>query len=354
MKTLENPPIPITSNILNLIASIDEFKGRWVAMKTLAPDRLNGMKQIATIESIGSSTRIEGVKLTDLEIEHLLKGLDVRTFQSRDEEEVAGYAHAMDLVYSNFAAITLTENHIKQLHYELLQHSSKDSRHRGEYKKHPNNVEAFDETGKSIGVIFETTMPFETPQQMTELVAWTTQALETKDSSEALHPLLVIAMFAVRFLAIHPFQDGNGRLSRVLTTLLLLQQGYDYVPYASLERIVEDNKDGYYSTLRETQKTLEKEVPSDAWVVFFLQCLNQQCQRLANKVAEAHTLKALSPLSEQILQLIKDHGRITVRDVETMTRANRNTIKVHIRDLKADGYLLQHGQGKGTWYTLKQ
>lgn len=195
---------------LRLIAEIDEFKGRWEALKTLSPERLRALRHAATIESIGSSTRIEGVKLTDRQIETLLSDLRRHTFKSRDEQEVAGYAAAMDLLFQSWEELTLTENHLKQLHSVLLSFSAKDEYHRGQYKRTPNNVVAYDRDGKEIGVIFETASPFQTPVEMEQLVQWMTQA----SSERSLHPLLVISVFVVRFLAIHPFQDGNGRLSR--------------------------------------------------------------------------------------------------------------------------------------------
>ena len=204
--------------------------------------------------------------MTDREVEHLLAGLETRSFRSRDEEEVAGYAEVMEAIFESWEAIPLTENHIKQLHQMLLRHSSKDVRHRGGYKTLPNHVEAFGPDGDSLGVLFQTTPPFETPWRMQELVAWTRQALEDR----VWHPLLVISVFVVCFLAIHPFQDGNGRLSRVLTTLLLLRAGYAYVPYSSLESVIEAGKDGYYLALRRTQARLPTEVPDwEPWAVFF-------------------------------------------------------------------------------------
>ena len=150
------------------------------------------------------------------------------------------------------AEIDLTENHIKQLQGRLLAYSTKDERHRGHYKTHPNNVEAFDSEGRSLGVVFEIATPFDTPGRMDALVAWTNTALEDGE----FHPLIVGAISVVVFLAIHPFQDGNGRLSRVLTTLLLLRIGYDYVPYSSLESFIERSKDAYYRALRNTQTTI--------------------------------------------------------------------------------------------------
>jgi len=250
---MKEPHITVGQDILQLIAEIDEFKGQWQALKTLSPERLQQLRKVATIESVGSSTRIEGAKLSDVQVEKLLSNLDSTSFKTRDEQEVAGYAEAMDLVFQSYEDLHLTENHIRQLHQTLLRHSTKDNRHRGSYKTLSNSVVAKDAEGHEIGVIFETATPFDTPREMEELVRWASKAIK----ESAMHPLLIIAVINVVFLAIHPFQDGNGRLSRVLTTLLLLRSGYEYVPYASLESIVEENKDLYYKALRRTQTTLK-------------------------------------------------------------------------------------------------
>ncbi|MBU6152429.1 MAG: Fic family protein, partial [Chloroflexi bacterium] len=219
---LRSDALQITPEILSLIARIDEFKGAWRALGTLAPERLSALRRVATIESIGSSTRIEGSKLTDREVERLLSNLAIQSFDTRDEQEVAGYAELMDLVFSSWQDIPFNENHIKQLHQILLRHSEKDARHRGQYKTNSNSVAAFDESGTQIGIVFETATPFDTPRLMAELASWVNDEREKGH----LHPLLIIAIFVVVFLEIHPFQDGNGRLSRVLTTLLLIQAGY--------------------------------------------------------------------------------------------------------------------------------
>jgi Fic family protein len=334
---------------LKLISRIDEFKGAWKAIGSLAPDRLNALKKIATIESVGSSTRIEGVKMTNRQVEALLAGLDTRSFGSRDEQEVAGYADAMNLVFESFEQMRLTENHIKQLHHILLQYSSKDVRHRGEYKKMANHVEAFAPDGKSLGVIFETATPFDTPMKMQSLVAWTNESFAQKD----LHPLLIIAIFTVHFLAIHPFQDGNGRLSRILTTLMLLQNGYQYVPYSSLESVVEQNKDGYYLALRKAQGTLDQgDEKLGDWLVFFLSCMDKQRQNLSRKVEQERLMAKLPELSSRILQVVKDHGRASISAIQAVTGANRNTLKVRLRELVQGGYLTKQGKGKSTAYLL--
>jgi Fic family protein len=343
--------IKITPEILKLIAEIDEFKGRWTVLETLAPEKLTTLRRIATIESVGSSTRIEGARLSDAEVEKLLSGLDTKSFASRDEEEVAGYADAMEMVFESFASIASTENHIKQLHGVLLKYSSKDLDHRGEYKKVANHVEAIGPDGNSLGVIFETATPFETPGWMNELVDWFNWSV----AEESNHPLLLIGIFIVEFLAIHPFKDGNGRLSRVLTTLLLLRAGYSYVPYSSMESVIERNKESYYLALRRTQQTIRKaEQNWEAWLVFFLKTMAKQKDNLAAKVKEEQTLRSSLPaLSRQILELVKTRGEITVKEIEGATGANRNTIKVHVKKLEEQHYLLQLGKGRGARYTLK-
>jgi Fic family protein len=238
--------LTVTQDILALITRIDEFKGAWKALGTLAPERLISLRRVATIESIGSSTRIEGSKLSNKEIESLLDRLEVKQFSTRDEQEVASYAEVMELIFSAWSHISFTENHIKQIHRDLLIHSTKDEYHRGSYKTQENHVGAFNEEGQQIAIVFETASSFNTPRLMTELVDWYNHTRKEK----LLHPLLAIAIFTVVFLEIHPFQDGNGRISRVLTTLLLLQAGYSYVPYSSLESIIEESKQGYYLALR--------------------------------------------------------------------------------------------------------
>jgi Fic family protein len=340
----------ITPEILKLIAEIDEFKGAWAAIGRISPDRLTALRRIATIESIGSSTRIEGAKLSDVEVERLLAGLEVKTFTSRDEEEVAGYAELMETIFAHWKNISLTENHIKQLHRDLLQYSSKDERHRGEYKTHNNHVEAFGLGGESLGIVFETATPFDTPRLMAKLVETTRGNLESGD----LHPLINIVLFIVVFLEIHPFQDGNGRLSRIMTTFLLLRSGYAYVPYDSLESVIEQSKEAYYLALRKTQQTVRTAAPDwQPWVTFFLKSLQQQKLRLEKKIErERLILGDLPELSVQILELCRHRGRVTVAEAVKVTNANRNTIKDHFKALARAGHLTRHGAGRGTWYGL--
>jgi Fic family protein len=348
---IQTASIQITPDFLALISQIDEFKGTWRALGTLAPDRLSALRHVATIESIGSSTRIEGSKLSDRDVERLLANLQIKSFATRDEQEVAGYADVMALVFASWQDIALTENHIKQLHRDLLVHSEKDAWHRGNYKTSTNSVVAFDADGKELGVVFATASPFDTPRLMTELVTWFLEERDTKH----LHPLLLIGVWVVVFLEIHPFQDGNGRLSRVLTTLLLLQSGYAYVPYSSLESIVEQSKEAYDLALRQTQGSIRSEAPNwQPWLLFFLRGLAEQVKRLNRKIEhEQLVLAPLPALSLQIVEWAREHGRVTMADAMRLTGISRNTLKQHFRALVERGRLEQLGSGRGVWYRLR-
>jgi Fic family protein len=340
----------ITPKMVVLIAEVDEFKGAWQLLGKVAPEKLASLKKVATIESIGSSTRIEGAKLSDQEVESLLAQLHSHSFRSCDEQEVAGYALVNNEIFSNFAHIPCTENYIKHLHSWLLKYSDKDQKHKGEYKKIPNNIEAIDADGEKMGVIFETVTPFETPYKMEELIGWVEQTLKNK----SLHPLLTIGIFVSLFLAIHPFQDGNGRLSRCLTTLLLLQNGYSYVPYSSLERIIEENKESYYLALRRTQQSWkENRVDYTPWLGFFLRSLQTQKRKLEEKISKIRNLSlSLPKLSAEIYQLLSEHEKLTIHELQLLTHANRNTLKKHLQELTKASLIKLHGKGRGAWYSF--
>lgn len=337
------------SRIIKLIAEIDEFKGFWAGMNRLTADDLTSLRILATIESIGSSTRIEGASLSDREVEALLKGIDTRSFRSRDEQEVAGYADSMQLIHGSYSDIELTENNIKQLHKILLKHSEKDQWHLGEYKKHPNHVAAFDQFGEEIGIIFKTTRPFDTPFEMKTLI----ESIQKRTKEDNEHRLIVISDFIVRFLAIHPFQDGNGRLSRILTNLLLLRAGYEFVLYSSHERFVEANKEHYYICLREAQKSLkELKRVFPVWTEFFLDMLKKQKDLLSSKIERMRQIQPLPKLSQDILNMIKEHGQLSVSFLSKALDANRNTVKRHLQQLTKTNKIVLHGKGRGAFYTF--
>jgi len=348
------PVIQPTNGMLTLIASIDEFKGEWRALGDLGPETLNSLRRIATIESAGSSTRIEGARLSDSEVEQLIGSLGKESFQSRDEQEVAGYAYVMETVQAHWEELRFSEGILLQLHRDLLRYSEKDERHRGAWKTQDNHVAAFDADGKEIGIVFETASPFETPALMEQLLGWCAK----EETDPILHPLLRIAVFNVAFLAIHPFQDGNGRLSRVLTNLMLLRAGYAYASYASLESVIEHNKEAYYLALRRTQTSFGNEQADwDPWLLFFLRSLKSQTARLRERlqsVGSSTPEKAiphdLSPLAGRLLELLRTRGNLSVSEASEALGANRHTLKDKFGELVESGYAKLHGKGRGAHY----
>ena len=347
---LSDKSITFDREMVALLMEIEEFKGGWKAYGNLAPERLTELQRIATIESIGSSTRIEGVKLTDTEVSRIMAGLSAQSFATRDEQEVAGYALLMNEIYRSWEAMPLTENIIKQMHAMLMRFSDKDTRHRGAYKTVENSVAAFDHAGLQIGVVFETASAFDTPRCMEELVDWTNLQL----TENRLPSLIVIGMFVVAFLAIHPFEDGNGRLSRALTILLLLRAGYVYVPYSSLESIIEKTKQSYYISLRSTQKTLERDEPNwNIWLSYFLSSLTAQIRNLKRKIENEHLLRAMPEQSLRIIELIKSRGPISIADAETLLKVNKYTLRDHFKRLIEEGHIMRVGNGRASKYNLK-
>ncbi len=342
--------INITPDMLNKIAELDAFKASWVGGVTkLTPDELKIMKRVATIESVGSSNRIEGNQMTDAEVEALFSQIGKKSFQSRDEEEVAGYADLINTIFESHQEIPLSENYIKQLHKILLSYSSKDVRHRGEYKKASNRVAAFDLDGREVATVFETASPFDTPHLMRELIEWTNATMKDR----YLHPILTIGIFIVHFLSIHPFMDGNGRLSRALTVLLLLQNGYSYMPYVSMESIVESSKEAYYRALRGTQKTIWKEtVNYEPWLGFFVTSLQKQKRVLEDKIASLQSEKKdkLSGTALSILALFAKKKTLEMHEIIASLDRNQETIRKAVQTLVKKGHLKKQGTTKGSYY----
>ncbi len=344
--------ISITPDMLNKIAELDAFNSAWQGQEsTLTPAELRGMKRVATIESVGSSNRIEGNRMTDAQVEELFSHINQQSFQSRDEEEVAGYADLINTIFESYHDIPLSENFIKQLHQILLKHSGKDERHRGEYKRDSNCVAAFDAAGREIGSIFETATPFDTPRLMTELVEWTNSTLRDK----YLHPLITAGVFIIHFLSIHPFTDGNGRLSRALTVLLLLKSGYSYMPYTSMEAIIEGSKDAYYRALRGTQKTIWSDrIDYEPWLAFFITALQKQKRLLEAKVAalQEGNRRALSAASLSILSLFTEKNSLEMVDILAAVGKSPAAVRKTVQNLVKKGYLRKQGVTRGSCYFL--
>lgn len=337
------------AELTRLLGEIDEFKGVWRKLGEIRAERLASLRHVTTIESAGSSTRIEGAQLSDAEVAQVLQGLRVDSFRARDEGEVRGYAEVLQTIFDSHAAVPLTENYLKQLHGMLLSHVEKDGWHRGEYKKHDNHVEARHADG-TVTIVFRTATPFETPARMANLIAATNAAL---DGGEV-HPLVAIARFIVEFLAIHPFQDGNGRLSRAVTALLMLRAAYEYVPYASVERVVEENKAAYYQALRASQDaTLRDPSAFGEWLLFFLRVLQSQKRTLAAKLEVERSVVRLKDVQVRMLELVEKQGRATTADVARALLLTARASRYHLGLLAQQGLVDEHGERRGRYYTRR-
>jgi len=342
-KRIENIPAGVVSKI----AKIDELKGRWISGARLSPQVLGRLKRSVLITSTGASTRIEGSRLSDADIEKLMRGINIQKFTNRDKQEVKGYYELLENVFNSWKGLKFNESLVKHFHKELLKYADKDKEHRGEYKKGENKVHMVDEAGQSIGILFDTTPAYLTPSQMCDLAEWTQKAL----AENKYHPLLVIGNFLVEFLKIHPFSDGNGRLSRVLTNLLLLHAGYLYVPYISHEKLVEDNKPDYYISLRRSQKTIgTKEERINAWLDFFLDIFLKQSQMAVKLLSKENIEKILSEKQLIIWQYIEKTKETSTGDIIENTKIARPTVKQSLEVLLKLKKIERIGLGRSSRY----
>lgn len=342
----------ITQDILKKVSKIDEFKGEWQRIKLLYPHILKQLEKITLIESTASSTRIEGSQMSDKDVEAFLQGLRIQKFRERDMQEVKGYNELLETVFANFETIKFGESAIKGFHKILLKYSDKDKEHLGEYKKQPNTVAAFDAKGNQIGIIFQTTPPYLTGKEMQETVERTVMWFNGEDK----HNLFIIAEFVLDFLSIHPFQDGNGRLSRILSNFLLLQHGYEFIKYSSLEKVIEDNKKLYYLALRRSQKdrnTVKEDVSE--WINFFLDVLMVIISKLEKKIKDKGVITELNNQEEKVLKYIAEHQRIVSKDVMNICGVKERAARDILQKLIEKKWVTKKGARKrDTYYIFNQ
>src|SRR3989338_3708371 len=339
----------IPAGIVSKIAKIDELKGQWITGARLSPQVLGRLKRSVLITSTGASTRIEGSRLSDEDIEKLMRGISIQKFTNSDKQEARGYYELLENVFNSWKNLKFNESAIKHCHQELLKYVDKDEKHRGEYKKSENRVHMIDEAGQSVGILFDTTPAYLTPGKMRDLVEWTKKIFD----ENKYHPLLVIGNFLVEFLKIHPFTDGNGRLSRVLTNLLLLQAGYLYMPYVSHEKLVEDNKPDYYIALRRSQKTIgSKEESIAAWLDFFLDIFLKQSQMAVELLSKENIEKILSEKQLIVWQYIEKTRETSTGDVVENTKIARPTVKQTLDVLLKLKKIERVGLGRSARYRI--
>ena len=339
----------ITPEILSKIAKIAEIKGQWTAGVNLSPQLLGRLKRSVLITSSGASTRIEGARLSDKDVEKFIQGLNITKFSDRDRQEVKGYYELLENIFNTWNTIAFNESSTKHLHKELLKYVEKDARHRGDYKKVENNVAMFDANGNEVGVVFETTRAYLAPKQTQELVKWTQGAFK----EGKYHPVLVVGSFLVEFLKIHPFQDGNGRLSRIITNLLLLKSGYAFMPYISHEKLIEDNKPEYYLALRKSQKTFAKKDENIlAWLEYFLQILEKQAHMAISLLSTERIETLLSPKQLLVWAYLSNVSEATAGEITRKTKVLRPTVNQALIKLLDMKKIEKIGMGRTTRYKI--
>jgi Fic family protein len=334
-------------HIVALLAEIDGIRGEFKSGLRMTPQAVTNLKKSTLITSAGASTRIEGAKLTDDQVEEILRGLAVSKFADRDSQEVQGYLETLQNVFDSYESLPLREGLIQSLHNQLLKYSNKDDTHRGGYKKKENTVGVLGPDGNVAQIMFETTPAYLTAKEMQELIEWTVEALE----KSRFHPLLIIANFIVEFLKIHPFEDGNGRLSRVLTNLLLLRSGYQFVQYVSHEQIVERRKDEYYVALRKSQETFRTDHDTiSPWLNFFLSAVKEQASKALAYLEDEKIEDMLSPKQYEVWKHISDVGEAAPGDIVKATGIALGTVRQALNSLVEHGKVKRVGRGRGTRY----
>jgi Fic family protein len=337
----------LNQEILQKIAKIDEFKGLWKGSLRLSPQTLGRLKRSVLITSTGASTRIEGSRMSDEEVARLIQGLQSSSPKGRDEQEVAGYADLLGRVFDHWKTLKVTEGQILHFHNVLLNFSEKDQSHKGRYKTSDNKVVMQTKDDVEV-VIFEPTPPYLTKKEMDDAIFWLNDEMTTKET----HPLLLIANFIFEFLAIHPFQDGNGRLSRALTTLLLLKTDYTYVPYVSLDEIIEERKIDYYLALRKTQskhKTKKEDIMP--WLNFLLDALLEQVKR-AKAIMENDQPEKLLSIKQLAVYELFQSDTLSVSEISRQLQDSipMPTLKQALARLVTLKLIEKIGAGRGTRY----
>jgi len=343
--TLHTFKLKIDWELISLISQIDRFDASWSSIEKKEGQSLRQLKSIATVRSVGASTRIEGSKLSNEEVEVLLQNIDITKLADRDSQEVVGYYEALDTICNSSESIPITESSLKNLHKVLLRYSEKDLWHRGDYKQHSNAVEASLPDG-TRQIIFQTTEPgFATQDAMRNLIEWYEADLNT-------HPLVKCALFVYDFVSIHPFQDGNGRLSRLLATLLLLKSNYHWIQYVSFEHEIESRKNEYYGVLRGCQAQRPNEDVTD-WVRFFFDALGNIQKHLLLKLESKGVETRLSPREKSILTFIGHNAGCKSGDIAKKLGIPSPTVKRILPQLINLNLIEKFGTGPATNYSLK-
>ena len=340
-----NFKLKIDWKLIKLISEIDRFDAKWTAIERREGLSLRELKSIATVRSVGASNRIEGNRMSDEEVDVLLQKIDTKNLTDRDSQEVVGYFEVLDLISESYENIGVTESHIKSLHNSLMKYSAKDEWHKGNYKLHSNAVESTFPDGKRQ-IIFQTTEAgLATEDAIRALLNW-------YNSETEVHTLIKVATFVYDFLSVDPFQDGNGRLSRLISTLLLLKNGYNWIQYVSFEHEIENRKNEYYQVLRSCQAQRPNEDVS-IWIHFFLNCLSNIQSQLLTNLQKSGIETQLSPKEKSIYSIIQNRPNIQSGAIAEKLAIPAPTVKRILSELLNKGLIEKQGSGRNVSYTIK-
>ncbi len=325
--------------IVNYLALIHEEKGKQSIYLKQKPDELKNLVEIAKIQSTESSNSIEGIRTTETRLRQLMD--EKTTPRNRDEKEIAGYRDALRVVHENFEYIPLTPNYILQLHKIMFDHT--DSSFGGSFKNVQNYISAVDSTGKTY-TLFTPLAPYETPPAVQEICDEFNRII----GEGKVDPLLVIPVFIHDFLCIHPFIDGNGRMSRLLTTLLLYRSGYEIGKYISLEAKIAKNKEAYYDALELSQNGWHEEADDPTAFIKYLLGTIIAAYRDFNDRMSMIASSSFDTVCNAVNSRI---GKFTKREIlELCPSVSASTVERHLKKLCADGEISKNGGGRSTFY----
>ena len=336
-KSLENRTWD--NEVINYLSLIHEYKGKQSAYIKQKPLELERLVEIAKVQSTEASNSIEGIRTTETRLRQLMS--ERTSPRNRDEKEIAGYRDALNIVHENFDYIPLTPNYILQLHKILLSHT--DSGFGGSFKSVQNYISATDEFGNRF-TLFTPMAPYETPEAIQNICDEYNHAI----GESRVDPLLIIPVFIHDFLCIHPFLDGNGRMSRLLTTLLLYRSGYEVGKYISLEAKIAKNKDAYYASLEDSQIGWHEEQDDPTSFVKYLLSTIIAAYRDFDDRIQIVSPSSLDTVKNAIESKL---GRFTKKDIlELCPSLSASTVERHLKKLVAEGKLNKLGNGRTTMY----
>ena len=327
--------------VINYIGLIHEFKGRQQLYLEQKPQELETLVEIAKIQSTESSNAIEGIATTKARLKSLMA--DKTTPRDRGEKEIKGYRHVLNVIHENFDYVPLRKNYILQLHKMLYQFT--EERFGGSFKDTPNEKDMVYPDGRAV-LLFKPLEPFETPYAVERICEEYDKAINTY----GIDPLIAIPVFILDFLCIHPFNDGNGRMSRLLTTLLLYKSDFVIGRYISLEKKIEMTKDEYYIALQESSQNWHEEKNDDTpfikYILGIILAAYRDFEERVNMVG-----KKMSARDMGVKAIRSKIGKFTKNDImELCPEIGRGSVENALKALCEEGIIKKEGQGRATFY----